>query len=162
MTKKTALLFFLSCICIVGFTQNKKVNKNIAPFKIQMLSGQQFTYQQLQKDKPVVLVYFSPTCDHCKNFTKALLQHEKELASKQIVMVTYLPVAELKPFIDSFHLDKYPNIKVGTEGYTFIVQKYYNVQRFPFVVLYDKQIQLENILPYSENVDATVSQILKM
>lgn len=162
MIKKITLLFFLSCICIVAFTQNKKVNKNIAPFKIQMVNGEQFTYQQLQKDKPVILIYFSPTCDHCKNFTKALLQHEKELASKQIVMVTYLPVAEMKPFIDSFNLNKYSNIKVGTEGYSFTVQKYYNVRLFPFVALYDKQIQLEKILPNNENVDSTVSQILKM
>lgn len=160
MYKRIVSLIALCFCCIFVFAQTS--NKNIAPFKIEMVNGKQFTYQQLQKNKPVILIYFSPTCDHCKAFIKELLQHEKELASKQIVMVTYVPIEEVKPFVSDFNLNNYSNIKAGTEGYSFIVRKYYNVERFPFVALYNKEMQLEKILPYSEDNAATVSQILKL
>lgn len=160
MYKRIVSLIALCFCCIFVFAQT--YNKNIAPFKIEMVNGKQFTYQQLQKNKPVILIYFSPTCDHCKAFTKELLQHEKELASKQIIMVTYVPIEEVKPFVSDFNLNNYSNIKAGTEGYSFIVRKYYNVERFPFVALFNKQMQLEKVLPYSEDNAATVSQILKL
>lgn len=160
MYKKIKLIILLCCFGAFAFTQTK--SKNIAPFKIQTVSGKEFTYQQLKKNKPVVLVYFSPSCEHCKNFTKELLKHEKQLASKQIVMVTYVPIAEVKPFVSDFNLKKYSNITAGTEGYSFIVRNYYDVTRFPFVALYDKQTQLIKILPYSDDNAATVSKILRL
>ena len=161
MTHKIfSLSVFILCIYNVVFSQN--TSKNIAPFKIQTVDGKQFTYQQLKKNKAVILVYFSPTCDHCKAFTKELLLHKKELSSRQIVMVTYVPLDEMKPFISDFNLKDYPNITVGTEGYSFIVQKYYQVKRFPFVAIYNRQLQLVKILPYSEDNTATVAEILKL
>jgi hypothetical protein len=78
-----------------------------------------------------------------------MLKRKKELADRQIIMISYLPLNEVKQFDDEFHLSSYPNIKVGTEGYTFIVQKYYNVQRFPFVVEYNKAGKLSKIVPYN-------------
>ena len=141
---------FCVALCSMAFAQQAKTTKTaIAPFKIRLVNGEGFTYQQLAKNKPTILVYFSPTCDHCKKFTEAMLKRKKDLANKQIVMISYLPLNEVKQFDDEFHLSSYPNIKVGTEGYTFIVQKYYNVQRFPFVVEYDKGGKLSKIVPYN-------------
>ena len=146
---------YLLCllVCATFFMQAsfaQQTNKTtIAPFKIKLVDGKDFTYNQLTKDKATVLVYFSPTCDHCKHFTEAMLKRKKELADKQIVMVSYLPLNEVKKFDDEYHLSSNPNIKVGTEGYTFIVQKYYNVQRFPFIAEYDKKGKLIQIVPYN-------------
>lgn len=139
----------------------QQTNKiTIAPFKITLVDGKTFTYNQLAKDKPTILVYFSPTCDHCQKFTEAMLKRKKELAGKQIVMVTYLPVSETKKFDDTYHVSSNPNIKVGTEGYSFIVQKYYNVQRFPFVVEYDKEGKLSKVIPYnSQNPEEMAAQL---
>ncbi|MEO8712282.1 MAG: hypothetical protein ABI405_09180, partial [Parafilimonas sp.] len=93
------------------------------------------------------VIYFSPTCDHCKEFTEELLKHEDELKNKQLVMITYLPLADLKTFDSLYDLSSKPFFKLGTEGYSFIVRKYYNIERFPFVALYDKQMKLIKILP---------------
>ena len=160
MTYKNLLFIILAC-CTYTFLPAQNPGKSIAPFKIEMVNGKQFTYKQLLKNKPVVLIYFSPTCEHCKTFTAELLKHQKELASKQIVMITYLPVNEIKPFIEEFALNKYSNIIVGTEGYSFIVRKYYNVEKFPFIVLYNRQMLLQKILPYSDVTSQMVSGIIK-
>ena len=135
-------------MCVAAFAQTNS-KTTIAPFKITLTNGKTYTYKQLLKGKEAVLVYFSPTCEHCMHFTEAMLKRKKELADKQIVMVSYMPLNEVKKFDDEYHLSSNPNIKVGTEGYTFIVQKYYNIQRFPFVAEYDKKGKLTQIVPYN-------------
>ncbi|GAC1526372.1 MAG: hypothetical protein NVS3B15_02260 [Sediminibacterium sp.] len=117
----------------------------IAPFKIILVNGHLFTYSQLKKDQPVVLVYFSPTCDHCKEFTKELIRHQVVIKNKQVVMITYEPLNAVKEFDSFFGLSAFPNIKVGTEGYTFIVQRYYQVKRFPFIAMYHKSDKLAGV-----------------
>jgi thioredoxin-related protein len=148
MYKRIISVLLAGFMCVSLFAQQTK-KTTIAPFKIKLVNGKEFTYNQLAKDKATVLVYFSPTCEHCKHFTEAMLKRKKELADKQIVMISYLPLNEVKKFDDEYHLSSKPNIKVGTEGYTFIVQKYYNVERFPFVAEYDKKGKLTQIVPYN-------------
>ena len=74
-------------------------------------------------------------------------------------MVFYLPIDVVKKFDDELHLSSNSNIKVGTDGYTFIVQKYYNVQRFPFVVEYDKNGKLSKVVKYSEKSGEMAEQL---
>ena len=96
MYKKIISVIILSFCFVFVFAQVKKTV--IAPFKITLANGKTFTYKQLKSNTATVLIYFSPTCDHCKEFTKELLTHQKELLNKQIVMVGYEPVAEVKKF----------------------------------------------------------------
>jgi len=124
----------------------RKQVSTLAPFKIELVNGQTFTYQDLPKHKAVTLVYFSPTCQECEQFMKAMLERIKSLTDREIVLVTYEDTAAVKSFYQRFQLQKYPQIRVGTEGYSFIVQKYYKVQHFPFVASYDRSGQLIHIL----------------
>ncbi len=155
---KTCLtLLFVCYTCITMYAQKNKTS--IAPFKITLVDGSTYTYNQLKKDIPTVLIYFSPTCDHCKNFTTELLKHEKELTDKQIVMVTYSPMSELKPFDSTYDLSSKSFIKAGTEGYSFTVQKYYHVQQFPFIALYNKKLELVKILLPTDEPQVLAEQV---
>jgi len=131
-------------ICTIAFGQSS--NSSIAPFKIRLTNGQGYTYQQLPKNKPVILVYFSPTCEHCKVFTENMLKRMDKFKDAQLVMMSYEDIKEVKSFDDIYKLSNHQNIKVGSEGYTFVVQKYYNIQRFPFVAEYDKYGKLKKII----------------
>lgn len=148
MYKKTGFLVLLLFLFVATVVAQPTVHTNIAPFKITLVNGKPYNYLQIKKNIPTVLIYFSPTCDHCKAFTKELLTHDKELRSKQIIMVGYEPVKEMKGFDSTFHISAKPYIKMGTEGYTFIVQKYYGVQRFPFVAMYNKSGKLVKTIPF--------------
>ena len=141
---KSVSVIFALFICLNGFTQNSKTG--IAPFKIRLTNGQGYTYQQLPQNKPVILIYFSPTCEHCKVFTEKMLKRIDEFKDVQLVMMSYEDIKEVKSFDDIYKLSNHQNIKVGSEGYTFIVQKYYNIQRFPFVAEYDKYGKLKKII----------------
>lgn len=157
MLKKIVGSVALSLCFVFVFAQANKTG--IAPFKITLANGKPFTYKQLKPNTATVLIYFSPTCDHCKEFTKELLTHEKQLLNKQIIMVGYEPVAEVKKFDSVYHVSSKPNFKIGTEGYTFIVQKYYQVQRFPFVAMYNKQMKLVKTIPFVTEPEAVSKEI---
>jgi hypothetical protein len=64
-------------------------------------------------------------------------------------MISDEHINEVKKFDDAYKLSSNANFNVGSEGYTFVVQKYYNIQRFPFVVEYDKKGKLAKVVPYS-------------
>ncbi|MDQ2752146.1 MAG: thioredoxin fold domain-containing protein [Bacteroidota bacterium] len=146
--------------CSVFAQQNGKTG--IAPFSIRMLNGKTYTYKELKKNTPTVLIYFSPTCEHCQAFTKELLKYDKELKDKQIVMVTYQPVKEMKPFDSMFHISSKHYIKMGTEGYTFLVQKYYGVQRFPFVVMFNKEMKWVKTIPFVTEPEEVAKEVVSL
>ncbi len=158
MQKKILVAVFAVFVCFTLFAQPTS-KTGIAPFKITLVNGKPYTYAQLKKNTPTVLVYFSPTCDHCKEFTKVLLKNDQALQNKQVVMVGYEPIKEVKKFDSTFHVSAHPNIKIGTEGYTFIVQKFYNVQRFPFVVMYNKQMKLVKTVPFVMKPEEVINDI---
>jgi thioredoxin-related protein len=160
MNKKIILILVAFSICLNVFSQKNKTG--IAPFKIALLNGKSYTYNQLKKNTPTILIYFSPTCDHCKDFTHELLKHESALKNKQIIMVTYVPIAEVKPFDSLYHITSKPNFKIGTEGYSFIVRKYYNVERFPYIVIYDKQMKLIKTLSPIEKPEVLAKEVLSL
>jgi thioredoxin-related protein len=127
----------------------QSTNKGLPPFKIRLVNGQGYTYNQLEKNKPVILIYFSATCDHCKTFTEAMLKRINNLLDRQIVMISYEDIKEVKAFDDAYKLSDHQNIKIGSEGYTFVVQKYYNIQHFPFVAEFGKDGKLKKIISWN-------------
>ena len=159
MFKKIKIFIFTTWICFSCFAQ-QNTKTNIAPFKITLLNGKTYSYSQLKKNTPTILIYFSPTCDHCKDFTNELMKHEKDLQSKQIIMITYVPMEEIKPFDSAYHVSSKPFFKIGTEGYSFIVRKYYNIERFPYIVIYNKQMKMVKKLSPEDKPEVLVKEIL--
>ncbi len=158
---RNVLVFLIMAITSLPlFSQTKKNNGKIAPFEITLADGSSFKASQLKKG-PVMLIYFSPECDHCRHFTKEMLEKYKGFAGEQIVMVTFLPVDEVKHFSEEFELPSYHNIKAGTEGKTFVVRNYYNVTRFPFVALYNKEGKQVKLFSNSPSVDDVLKAIKK-
>jgi thiol-disulfide isomerase/thioredoxin len=152
------ILIILILFCYIhGFAQ--KSNDGIAPFKIRLTNGDGYTYNQLEKNKPVILIYFSPTCEHCKAFTESMLKRMSKLNNNQLVMISYVDIKEVKTFDDAYKLSNHQNIKIGSEGYTFVVQKYYNIQHFPFVAEYDKSGKLKKIIPWNLKPEEIANQL---
>ncbi|MCE7064802.1 peroxiredoxin [Dyadobacter sp. CY326] len=137
MFKKIIPILFFLAIGSAAFSQSALGQKKIAPFQIKLTNGQQYTASQLAAG-PVVLIYFSPDCDHCQNFTKDMIKNYSIFANKQVVMITFQSMEMLKPFVTQYKLSTYPNIKVGTEGYSYIVQRYYQIKSFPYIAIYNK------------------------
>jgi len=147
------LFFFFHC-AVAAFSQKDRAA--IPPFKIRLTNGDGFTYEQIDKSKSLILIYFSPSCEHCKAFTEAMLKQKKKWANKQIVMISYVHIRDVQAFDRLYHLSEHPDIKIGSEGQTFVVQQYYGIQHFPFVALFNKQGRLMKVIPDKLTPEAMV------
>ena len=126
---------------------------HIPDFSITLVDGRQITKAQLKRHAPLMIVYYSPTCEHCQHFGQDLAAHLARFKGVQIVMVTFRPVSEVADFIHTCHLE-HSSALIGSEGLTFTVAKYYGVQRFPFIVVYDRQGALRKIFRDPPGMDA--------
>ena len=138
MLKKLFFGMLFLAVYIQSSSQLSPNKDRVPPFTILLTTGENFSYKELQKDKPVILIYFAPDCDHCRDFIKALTTGMKGFTKTQIVMVSYSPLAKLKQFTSDFNLSQFSNIKIGTEGNSFIVPNYFKIVTFPFTALFDK------------------------
>lgn len=156
---KRLIIFSTICILFLNVVAQNKSIGNIAPFKIRLVNGEGFTHNQLVKGKPVILIYFTTTCDHCKSFTKALTRRLDKLQDRQVVMISFEHINAVKNFNDYYGLSRFNNIKVGSEGYTFVVQKYYKIEDFPFVAEYDKAGKLKKIISWNSKPEEMAEQL---
>jgi hypothetical protein len=161
MNRKIILFFFLvGAMILLSTDAYSQTGKKVAPFRIAMTNGSVFKAEDLPVGKPIVLIYFSPECEECQKMTEEMLKRMNDFKKASIVMVTYLPVETVKPFISRFSLNMYPNIYVGTEGSAFIVRYYYNITTFPFIAFFNKNGDLVKSYTKEGNIDE-MTAILK-
>jgi hypothetical protein len=102
------------------------------------------TKADLNLHKPLMIVYFSPKCEHCQHLGDSLAANLSLFKGAQVVMVTFRPILEVGEYIRACHLDAAPFF-IGTEGLSFQVEKHYGVQRFPFIAVYNKHGKLSGL-----------------
>jgi len=163
------LLILVSLIIVAGCSraQNSQPQsniENIPPFKILKADSTWFTPKDLKKNKPVMIIYFSPDCSHCQHLMYEMKPKMTQFSKMQIVMVTftdYNRLAMIRNFNRDFNLKKYPNITVGTEARTYLVQQYYHVSTTPYVAIYGKNGKLVKAFDKPPVIDSLVAAVKK-
>ena len=126
--------------------------KTIPPLELQLPDNSLLTREKLKKDMPLILMFFSPGCDHCQHQTEAMIKRMKDLAKYQIVMATYQPIEELQEFNKKYQLQQYPNITTGRD-IKYILPPFYRIQNFPYLAFYDKNGNLKGSFEGNLSVD---------
>ncbi|MBB5397461.1 thioredoxin family protein [Mucilaginibacter sp. AK015] len=133
-------LIFLLSIVVAGFscTQAQTVPTTIPPYKILTTNDQTVTPADLTKNKPVMIIYFAPDCPHCQKLINDMKPYMKSFKDIQVVMITFSDIRMVKSFQKDYGLTAWPNFILGTEGYTYTVQRFYQLKHTPFVAIYNK------------------------
>ncbi|HRB06283.1 MAG TPA: redoxin domain-containing protein [Niabella sp.] len=143
----SALLFGLFfCASLDSWAQSNKV----PPFRMTQSNGKLFTATNLPLGKPIMIIYFSPDCDHCQVMMKDWFKKVNDFKKASVAMITFSPIDKVITFEKDFKVNQYPNIVVGTEGLSFFVRNYYQIMDMPFAALYDKNGNL--IASYQKNI----------
>lgn len=142
--KKILLVFTLIISGLYASAQNHETTLPISDYRIMKADGKISTQASLNRKKPVMIIYFEPTCSHCEHLMDELRPHMDKLKKVQVVMITYTQTAYpylkmLTSFNKKYNLAKYPNFTVGTEHPDYKVQRYYEIANTPFIVIYDKK-----------------------
>ena len=158
--KNGRVFFWLLTVLVLIVSQDIYSQTGKVPqFKMIKADGKLFRAHDLPIGKPIIIIYFSPDCEECQKFTEELLNKIDDYWKASIAMVTYLPVAKVKEFVSKYKLNIYPNIFVGTEGNSFFLRAYYNIQSFPFVVLFNKDGDLKKIYEKEVNLEDLTNRL---
>ena len=166
---KRNVLFVIGFLLVTVFTGTSAGAKisaaqsgDIPPFKMMQTNGIFFGAADLARNKPVVLIYFSPDCDHCLTLMNGLFKKINEFKNTQLVLVSFKPVEELASFERSYNTRKYPFIKVGTEGTSFFLRYYYKIETTPFTAVYNKAGKLVASYRKTTPLDALIAQVKQL
>jgi thiol-disulfide isomerase/thioredoxin len=157
--KKIALTVLLSIAVLTGAycqVDNTKPGSVIPSFKMLKTDGSYYTNNDIKKNRPVVLIYFAPDCDHCIKMMDQLNKKVHQLDNATVVMVTFKAPNDVAWFERKYQIAQYPNITVGTEGTSYILRNYYRLDKTPFVAVYDKKGKLA----FSYKNEPPVNEIL--
>jgi thiol-disulfide isomerase/thioredoxin len=161
-----SVLLFVVVLSIVnssfGQFRTPSTPHAIPAFTMQLSNGQSFSSRDIKKNKPFVLIYFAPDCDHCIVMLEKLFKKVHQLDKTFVVLITFKPLNEVRAFETKYNIARYPNIKVGTEGYTYVVRNFYKLEKTPFTALYDKTGKLVVSYRNDTPVDEMLSRVKKL
>ncbi len=134
--------FFCSVVFSQATTPMEAAYKRIPtipPYNlISVADSVAFTKAELKNKKPVIIMVFSPDCDHCIHATEDLIANINLYKKAQIILASSLSYKSVQKFYTDLKLAKYPNIKVGYDDARFL-SSFYEVRNFPSIFLYDKK-----------------------
>lgn len=163
-------ILLLLLIIAVKFNTVKAQNLDtIPPYQKDSLHIPEFTVLKtdstfanqsvIPKDKPVVIIYFSPECGHCQITADAFSKRMKEMRDIYFVWVSYYPLPEIKEFAKKFNLEQFNNIIIGRDP-NYTIAPYFRIKYTPFMAVYNKDHQL--IQTYAQGTEAdTLINLLK-
>lgn len=113
---------------------------------LELDSSKVFNTYTIPEGKPIVLIYFSPDCDHCEHLTEDLIKKMDELKKTRIYMITPMDLTMTNEFYNKLNLGAYKNIKVYKD-FLFFGYKFFGFRSFPFAAVYDSHKNLVKGFP---------------
>lgn len=160
--KKTVLFTFVALLLAIAIALSNLTQAKYRTGKLDISSLPSFDLlsldsitaihtQQINPGNPILLVYFSPDCDHCHRQISGILKKIAQLSTVRIYLFTPMPLSDLKVFVSYYRLDKYKNITVGWDN-QYMFYKFYKATEFPCTVIYNSKKQLVKL--YRSEVEA--------
>jgi thioredoxin-related protein len=132
-------------------------NPGIPPFNLlETDSVSYLTKDVIKKNHRVLLIFFSPECEHCKHQMRDLLEDFNKFKDIEIVMATFQPFNEMKTFYTYFRIGDHTNIYMGRDLH-YMLPPYFRMQSLPFLALYDKKGQFITHFEGNQKVDTILN-----
>ena len=150
------LIYLFGCVLLianVALAQKKmvpnqpdyrKIGAPLPPFVLQKTAGGAFTNTNLKPGKPVMMMIFSPQCEHCAYTIDSIKNNAALFKNTQLVLVAEDRNKQyMKDFIGKVNIGTHPLFKnVGTEKGN-LIYYIYNYQILPQVNFYNSKNKLE-------------------
>jgi hypothetical protein len=145
MKKKFSLLSIFCILLIsISFAQDtatdtlppyKKIT-GIPSFNIITPDSIWYNRDSLPKNKPFVIIYFSPECGHCQYEAKEIVKHYDELKNITFLWVSFHPLIAIQSFREQYGVDRFSNMIFGRDPKYFL-PAFFKVEFTPFIAVYN-------------------------
>jgi len=161
MKKVLIIVCFIMLLCAPFiFKHDMNLNYSKLPSLNIMLPDSSTIYntQNISVEKPTILIYFSPDCDHCQEQTRAIIKNINYLRNAEILLLSNSSIFELNNFIHTYQLNHYKNIIIGND-YNYSFFKFFNIKSFPYVVVYNNKKELVKLYKGEIGIDKIIEAI---
>lgn len=142
MYRKIILAFLLSA-GIAGGAHAQNPPYVIPEFTFYQLDDTPFTRDDLTKTSNIVFVFFSTTCHHCQNETRAMGEHFGDFSQSTLYFISKEGKDDIRKFMDIYGktIKDKPNVHVLRDPQSEFVLKF-NPTQYPSVYIYTPTRQL--------------------
>lgn len=114
----------------------------IPPFRLLLADSTTIiTKDDLPKKNAVMIMLFSPDCEHCQHEASELVKNKARFKNIQVVMSTTHPFYQQQEFYNKYHLNELDNLIMGKD-YQYILPSFFSIKNFPYIALYNKKKEL--------------------
>jgi thiol-disulfide isomerase/thioredoxin len=139
-----SIVFILSAIAAQSQKDSLPYQRfpDVPPFQLLATdSSTIITKNSIKEGQPVLIMYFSPDCDHCQKQMELILKDIDSLKNIQIVLASFQPFEQIKEFNKKYNLEGHPNIYIGRD-IKYIMPPFYGIHKLPFLALYNSNGKL--------------------
>ncbi len=164
--KRILLVLLLTSAIIPSFAQIDSVTPpylrfpTFPPINLVLPDSSQFDKEDLDNKNAVMLMLFSPQCEHCKHETEDIIRNIDKFKKITIVMATTMPFDSMKAFAVKYSLANYKNIIVGREKQYFL-PVFFNIRNLPFLAFYNRKRELISAFAGSLPIDKILLEFEK-
>jgi thiol-disulfide isomerase/thioredoxin len=117
-----------------------------------------YNTSQIPPGKPTILLYFRPTCPHCKKETNTLLNNISALKDVNIYMLASAPFVDINNYSLSYHLESVKNITVGKDLGKSFTNKF-APKAVPYMAIYDTNRKLVKIYYGEVEINSIITAV---
>jgi thiol-disulfide isomerase/thioredoxin len=136
-------IFIIFCLhanaqIVVKIDSSLMAYNTLPSLKVLQLDSTRISFQKLFiKNKPTVLIFFNPDCDHCQQELENIIEHINEVKNIEFICISNRPLFLIKPFAKLLKIQKIPNVKMVSIADNALF-RFYGVGSFPSMVMYNK------------------------
>ncbi|MDJ1473689.1 TlpA family protein disulfide reductase [Xanthocytophaga flava] len=161
------LLFILFCFNACTSIQEKKENTStqqaspetkpqLPNFQVKDMEGKLISISQLPQNRPTIVFFFHPDCEHCQAEATELQKYTDRFANTNFLMITWDEIPKIQGFMQKYKL-KAPITAYKIDNNTLF--QTYGVLRLPAVYIYNSQNDLIQQFNGEAKIDAILNYI---
>jgi peroxiredoxin len=106
------------------------------------LTGGKVYIDEFDQQKPTVIIYFNPGCEHCQYEATEISRHAEQFEKANTMLITPEPsVEKVKAFAQAYHLNEVDNLAILLDTNMQFV-KHFGTSAFPSVYIYGSDKKL--------------------
>ena len=164
MKKIYILVAFISLAMFASAQNNLQISntakiETIPPFSFHTIpDSSNYLNKNLKKNKPFILMFFSPDCEHCQHELKELIANKTKFKNIPILMLSPANYAEIKKFYKEFGVAKMSNITVAHDD-NYTMSRLYQLKTFPTMFIYNRAGKLTKTFVSNASIPAILQAV---
>ena len=121
-------------------------------------SSSVFQTNTLSRKKPVVLLFFNTTCDHCQKEAVDLVKNKGDLKKIQLVMISTESLNAIRIFYEQYSLSEINKLIIGKD-FHYAGIKFFNYESVPYCAIYSREHLYLDSLERDFNTQAILQKL---